>query len=90
MHLIVKFVLAKAGISITLRTAVRYGPRYLRGIGIFEPFVIQGTGRIAFLIEHFWRSNPSRPLLRANLDTLQQKAERGGRILENNYIETQH
>ena len=71
MQIIIKFGLTKAVISSTLNTAVRYGTHSLVGIGIFDPFVIQGTGIIAFLSEHYWNSNPSRPLLRANLATLQ-------------------
>ena len=38
MQTIVKFGLAKAGISSTLHTAVRYGPRSLGDIEIFDPF----------------------------------------------------
>ena len=37
----VKFGLTKAGISSTLDTEVRYGPRSLGGIGLFYPFAIQ-------------------------------------------------
>ena len=55
MQPIVKFGLTKAGISSTLHTEVRYGPCSLRFIGLFERFVIQGTGIIAFLIEHYWK-----------------------------------
>ena len=50
MQPFVKFGFNKAGVSSTLHTAVKYGPRSLGGIGIFDPFLIQGTGRIAFLI----------------------------------------
>ena len=80
MQHIVKFGLTKTGIRSTLHTAVRYGPHYIEGIGIFYPLVIQETDRIAFLIEHYWKSNPSSPLLRSNLATLQLEAGRGGRI----------
>ena len=86
---IVKFGLAKDGISSTLHTVVRYGPWSLGGIGLFDPFVIQGVGQISFLIEHYWKSTPSSPILWANLSTLQLEAGRRGRILENDYIETQ-
>ena len=88
MQSIVQFGLTKAGISSTLHTAVRYGNSSLGGIGLFDPFIIQGTGRITFLIKHYWKSNTSSPLLRDNLDTLQLEAGRGGFILENDYIET--
>ena len=64
---IVKFGLTKAVISSNLQTEVRYGTRYLRGIGIFDPFRIQGTGRMAFLTKKYGKSTPSSPLLRANL-----------------------
>ena len=47
MQHIVKFGFTKAGISSTLHTAVRYGPRSLRCIGSFDTFVIQGTDRKA-------------------------------------------
>ena len=67
MQPIVKFVLTKAGIISTLHTVVRYGPHYLGGIGIYYPFVIQGIVLIEFLIEHYWKSTPSSPLLQANL-----------------------
>ena len=53
MQPIVKFGLTNAGISSTLHIAVRYGPRCLGDIGIFDPFVIQGTDQIAFIIEHY-------------------------------------
>ena len=89
MQPIVKFGLAKAGISSTLHTALRYRPRSIGGIRIFDPFVIQVAGRIAFLIEHYWKSNPSSPILWSNLSTLQIEAGRGGRILEIDYTETQ-
>ena len=78
MQPILKIGLTKSGISSTLQTAVRYGPWSLGGIGLFYPFVIQGTGTIAFLIEHYWKSTPSSPLLRANLSTLQLESGRGG------------
>ena len=90
MQPILKFGLTKSGISSTLQTAVRYGPWSLGGIGLFYSFVIQGTGTIAFLIEHYWKSTPSSPLLLANLSTLQLESGRGWIILENNYIETQN
>ena len=51
--------------------------------------MIQGTGRISFLIEHYWKSTPYRPLLQFNLFTLQLEAGRGGSISENDYTETQ-
>ena len=70
MKPIVKFVITKARISSTLHTAVRYGPQSLGGIRIFEPFVIEGAGKTAFLIEHYWKLTPSSPLLWANLYTL--------------------
>ena len=89
IQLIVNFGLTQSGTSSTLHTAVGYGPRLLGGIRLFDPFAIQGTGRIAFLIEHYWKSTLSIPLLRSNLATLQLEAVRGGRILENGYIETQ-
>ena len=88
MKPIVKFGLTKTGISSNLHTEVRYGPQSLGGIILFEPFAIQGSGRIAFLIDNYWKSTPSIPLLQANLSTLQLEAGRGGRILENNYTET--
>ena len=84
---IVKCRLTKVGISRTLYTVVRYGPRSLGGTGIFDPFVIQVTGRIYFLVEFFWKSTPFSPLLWYNLYNQQLEAGRGGRILENNYIE---
>ena len=43
LQLIVKFGLTKAGIISNLHTVVRYGPRYLGGIRIFDPSVIQGS-----------------------------------------------
>ena len=51
--------------------------------------MIQGTGRIAFIVKHYWNSTPSSPLFQANPSTLQLEAERGGCILENDYTETQ-
>ena len=53
-----KFGLTKAGISITLHTAIRYGPLYIGGIGFFDTFLIQGIAIIAVLIKHYWKSNP--------------------------------
>ena len=47
---IVKFGLIKAGIISTFNTEVRYVPQSLGGIRLFDPFVIQGAGEIAFLI----------------------------------------
>ena len=89
MQPIVKIGLTKSGIRITLHTAVIYRPCSLRGIENFDPFVIKGTGRIAFLIKHYWKSTTSRPLLWANLSIIQLEAGRGRHILENDYIETQ-
>ena len=85
MQPIVKFGLTKSGISSTLHTAVKYGTRSLRVIGLFDPFVIQRSGQIAFLVEHYWKSTPYIPLLRAKLSTLQLKAGIGGHILEKDY-----
>ena len=53
MRPVVKVGLTKASIISTLHTAVRYGPWSLGGIGIFDTFVIQGAGQIAFLAEHY-------------------------------------
>ena len=55
MQTIVKLGLTKAGISSTLHTAVRYGPRYLGGVRTFDPFVVLGTCRIAFLTKHCYK-----------------------------------
>ena len=55
----------------------------------FDPFVIQVAGQIAFLIKIYWKSTPSIPLPWANLSTLQVEVGIGGRILENDYTETQ-
>ena len=60
---IIKFGLTKAGISSTLQTAVRYGPCSIGGTSLFYPLVIQGTSILAFLIEHYWKSTTSIPLL---------------------------
>ena len=87
MKPIIKFGLTKAGISITLNTAVIYGPRSLGGIALLDPFVIKVTGGISFLKEHYLKSDPSSPLLRANLATLLLEVGRGGGILKNDYIE---
>ena len=81
MQPIVTFGLTKAGISRTLCTGVRYGPHYLGGIGIFDLFVIQEIGRIAFLVKQYWRSNPYSPLRRSNPATLKLEAGVGGHIL---------
>ena len=89
MQPIVKFGLAKAEISSNLHTSVIYGPRSLGGIGLSDPFFIQVTSRIAFLIEHHWKSTPYSPLIWANLSTLQLKLGGIGCILENDYTETQ-
>ena len=86
MQPIVKFGLTKNGISSTLHIVVRYGPRYHGGIILFDPFVIQGTGIIDFLIKSYWNSTPNRPLLSHNLSTLQLYTGKGGHTLENEYI----
>ena len=49
----IKSGITKDEIHITLNTEVRYWPRSLGSVGIFYPFVIQGAGRIDFLIEHY-------------------------------------
>ena len=89
MQPIEKFGLTKVVICMTLHTAFRYGPRSLGCIGIFDPFAIQGTNRIAFFIEQYWKSTPSRPLIWANLSTIQLEVGRGEIISEKNYKETQ-
>ena len=50
MQLIVKFLITKDGIRSTLHTAVRYGIISLGGVGIFDPIIIQGVGKIAIPI----------------------------------------
>ena len=86
MQTIVNLGLAKAGISSNLYTAVRYGPRSLENIRLFDPLVIQVTGRIAFLIKHYWKSTPS---IWSNLYNIQLEAGRGGRILGKKITEIQ-
>ena len=71
MQPIIKLGLTKSSISNILHTEVRYGTPSLGGIGKKNPFVIQGIGRIYFLIKQFWKSNPSSPLLWDNMATLQ-------------------
>ena len=85
MRPILKFGLTKDGIISTLHTAFRYGPRSLGGIQIFYPLAIKLTGQIAFIINNYWKSTPSSPLLWENLSTLQLEVGRGGLILENDY-----
>ena len=63
MQPIVKVGLTKANISSTVHAAVRYGPRSLGSILLFDPFFIQGSFQIDFLIEHYWKSTPSTYLL---------------------------
>ena len=70
MQSIIKFGLTKAVISSTFHTAVRYGSRSIGGIIMFDPFVIHGTGAISILIKHYWKSNPSCPILWASLATI--------------------
>ena len=48
----VKLGLAKAGITSNLHTAVRYGPFSIGSIGLFHPILIQGAGRIDFLVKN--------------------------------------
>ena len=88
MQPIVKFELTKSGISSTLHMAVRYGPRYIGRIGIFELIVIQGEFWIYFLIKHWWKPTPCIPILRDNLFNIQLEAGRGRRILEDEYPKT--
>ena len=47
---IVKFGLANDGISSTFHKVVIYGPLSIEVIGIFDPFVIQGAVKIAFIV----------------------------------------
>ena len=89
MKPIVKLRLTKSSISSTHHTAVIYGPQYLGGIGLFDPFMIQGADRISFLIKQLWKHNPSSPLINANLLTIQLEVGRGKSILEKNYHKTQ-
>ena len=89
MQTIVKFGLTKTSISSILHTFVSYGSRYLRGIRLFEPLVIQVAGQISFLVEKHWISTPYSSLLWDNLFSLQLEVGKGGCILENYYIETQ-
>ena len=77
----VKFGLTKDIMSSTHHTLVSYGPWSLGIIIIFDLFVLQGAGIIAFIIEHYCKSSPSIPLPQANIFTLQLEAEIGGRIL---------
>ena len=81
MQHIVKCGITNAVISSTLHTAVRYGPRYLGGIRLFDIFVIQVEGLISFLIDHYWKSTSSSPLFWENISTLKPEAGRGGHTL---------
>ena len=81
MQNIVKFVLTKAGISSTLHIAVRYEPRFIGIIRIFDPFMIQGAGQISFLLKHYCESTPYIPLLQDKSSTLQLEVGIGGNIL---------
>ena len=69
--------------------AVRYGPRYPCGIGIFDLVVIQGSVRTDFLIKCCWEPTPYSPFLHAKLFTIQLEAGWGGHIWEDKYPETQ-
>ena len=71
MQHIINFWLTKDGISSSLHTVFRYGPRSLEGIVLFDPFVIQVTGWVALLIKNYWKSTPSSPFFWYNLSTLQ-------------------
>ena len=82
---IVKIGLTKAGISITTHTAFRYGPQSLGSIGSLNPIVIQDVGRIAFLVEHWWKPTLFSPLLNYNLSTLQLEAGVRGAYIRNDY-----
>ena len=75
MRPIVKSRLTKDGISITLHTEFRYEPLSFGGIGLFDPILIQGVGRIFFITKHFWKPTQSCPLLCDNLSTLQLEAD---------------
>ena len=86
---ILKFGLNKDGISSTLHTVVRYGSRYIGGIVLFDPSVIQAVGRIDFLIKHYYKLTPYRPLLWAGLSILKLELGRGRYIFKKNYTETQ-
>ena len=81
MQPIVKCGLAKVGISSTLHTSVRYGPRFLGGIGLVDLFVIQGAELISFLVGHYWKLTPYIPLLWENLSSIQFEAWIGRSIL---------
>ena len=81
MLLIIKFGLTKVGISSTLHAAVRYVPQSLLGIRIFYPFVIQGSGLIAFLVNNYWKLDTYIQLLWSNLSTLHIETGREGHIL---------
>ena len=74
MQPIIIYGLTKAGISSTLHMAVRYGPRYPCGIGIFDLVVIQGSVRTDFLIKCCWEPTPYSPFLHAKLFTIQLEA----------------
>ena len=88
MQPIVKFGLTKSGISSNLHTLVRYGPCSIGDIGLFDPFVIQGAGQIAFFFKHYWKYNLFSPLLWYNFYTLQLESGGGGHMFKNDYIET--
>ena len=88
MQTIVQFGLTKAGIRRILHTVVKHGPRSLGGNRNFDPLVIKGVVRIAFLIKNYWKLTQSIQLFWANISTLQLEAGRGGSIFKNDYTET--
>ena len=64
----------KAGLPGNLPKAVRYGTIDSGGVGIQDPFLLQGSHRVSYLVHHLWKQTPTGNLLRLSLEKLQVEA----------------
>ena len=77
--------LPKAGINRNFPRALLYGTKEYGGLGLHDPYLLQGIHHIADIMEHTWKQTPTGHFLQCNIESMKAELGINGAIFMKDY-----
>ena len=87
---LLRHALPKSGINRNFPQALLYGPSKLQGLGVKNPYIHQGTMRMAACVEHSWKHSMTGHFISTSLEFLRLELGLNINIFLENYTKFEH
>ena len=77
--------LPKMGVNRNIKHDLLYSPATVQGLGVKNPYILQGVDHIRDITEHIWKETMTGDLLKCNLEQLRIEIGDNISILNSNY-----